>query len=191
MTLCLLIFAVGLLASARSSAQEYPLREVGGWMVAASQDRKGCFLSKAYEGPGRTTLLLGLDIDRSNRLSVLNSNWSIRKKNRERLDFRLSNVSFPKHLAVGIASDGKKGFVTSFGENFPANFAASTFIHIFRGDVPVEKLGLAGSGAAVAELRRCVDFYRRKPATAARGSDRARDIPIDPFAADAERRPKN
>lgn len=189
-TRCLLILAAGLFASAKSSAQEYHTRDVGGWTVAASQDKKGCFLTKAYQGPGGTTLLLGLDIDGSNRLSVLNSNWSIREKDRQSLDFRLSNVSFPRHLAVGMASDGKKGFVTSFGEKFPAYFAASTFLHIFRGDVPVEQLGLGGSGAAVAELRRCVNLHRGKPATEARRSDRAGHIPIDPFAPDAGRRPK-
>lgn len=188
--LCLLLLAAGLFASAESSAQDYPTREVGGWTVAPSQDRKGCFLTKAYQGPGETTLLFGLDIDGSNRLSVLNSNWSIREKDRESLDFRLSNASFPKHLAVGMASDGKKGFVTSFGEKFPAYLAGSAFLHIFRGKVPVEQLSLGGSGAAVAELRKCVELYRRKPATDARRSDRAGHIPIDPFAPDAGRRPK-
>lgn len=189
LTLGLVIFAAGISASAETSAQEYRLRQVGGWTVAASQDRKGCFLTRVYEHAGETTLLLGLDIDRSNRLSVLNSNWSIKEKSKQRLDFRLSNASFPKHLAVGIASDEKRGFVAGFGEEFPANFAASTFLHIFRGDVPVEKLDLRGSGVAVAELRRCVDLYRRKPAVAASGSDRLRDIPIDPFAPDAGRKP--
>ena len=158
--------------------------------MAPSQDKKGCFLTRAYQRPGGTTLLLGLDIDGSNRLSLLNANWSIRKKDRQSLDFRLSNASFPKHLAVGMASDGKKGFVTSFGEKFPAHFAASRFLHIFRGDIPVEELDLGGSGAAVAELRRCVDLYRGKPATGARRSDPASDIPIDPFAPDAERKRK-
>ena len=190
LTLGLLIFAAGVSASAGTSAQEYRLRQVGGWTVAASQDGKGCFLTKVYEHPGETTLLLGLEIDRSNRLSVLNANWSIKEKSKQRLDFRLSNASFPEHLAIGIASDEKRGFVAGFGEAFPASFAASAFLHIFRGDVPVEKLELRGSGVAVAELRRCVEHYRRMPPAAARGSDRERDIPIDPFAPDEGRKPK-
>lgn len=184
----LLIFAVGLLAGARASAQDYTIREVGGWTVTASQDGKGCFLTRAYEGPGETTLLLGLDTDGSNRLSLLNANWSIEEKDRESLDFRLSNASVPRHLAIGIASDGKQGFVTSFGAPFPATFAASMFLHVFRGDVPVEKLSLRGSGAAVAELRRCVAFHRGKRATGARGDDRTGDVPIDPFAREAKRK---
>ena len=182
----LLILAIGLLASAGACAQDYAIREVAGWTVTASRDGDGCFLTRDYQGPGETTLLLGIDTDGSNRLSLLNANWSIRAKDRESLDFRLSNASFPKHLAVGIASDGKKGFVTSFGEKFPAVFAASTFLHVFRGDVPVEQLSLRGSSAAVAELRRCVASHQGKRAPDAR--DRAVPIPIDPFAPEAERK---
>lgn len=183
-----LTIVASLFASAGAHAQEYRLREVKGWTVAASQDGTGCLLTKTYDRPGDTTLLLGLDTDRSNRLTVLNANWSIKPKDKHRLIFRLSNAAFPNHLAVGIASDGKQGFVTSFGERFPAAFAASAFLHIFRGDVPVERLDLSGSSAAVAELRRCVDLYRRKPATNARHRERVSDVPIDPFARDQGRR---
>jgi hypothetical protein len=185
LTFGLLTSVAGLFASAGSAAQEYVMRDVGGWTIAASQDKKGCFLTKIYEGQGGTTLLLGLDGDGSNRLSVLNANWSIKPKDRHSLNFRLSNASFPRHLAVGLAADGKKGFVTSFGKQFPATFAASTFLHISRGNVPVERLALDGSGAAVAELRKCVDLYRGRSATDGRGGDRAGNIPIDPFAPDA------
>ena len=157
--------------------------------MTASQDKKGCFLTKAYQGPGGTTLLLGLDIDGSNRLSVLNSNWSIREKDRQSLNFRLSNVSFPRHPAIGMASDGKKGFVTKFGEKFPTHFAASKFLQISRGDIAVERLDLAGSGVAVTELRKCVDIYRRKPEPDAARNDGRPHIPLDPFAPDAGRSP--
>ena len=37
---------------------------------------------------------------------ILNANWSIKAKDRHSLNFRLSNVAFPKHLAVGIEADG-------------------------------------------------------------------------------------
>jgi len=185
------LVAAGILSGTPSSAaREYRAQDVGGWTVSASQDQQGCFVTRMYQGPGGTTLLLGLDTDGSNRLSVLNANWSIREKERLRLNFRLSKSSFPKHLAIGIASDGKRGFVTSFGETFPASFAASRFLHISRGDVPVEQLDLEGSGMAVAELRKCVDLYRGRPAAKARANGRAADsrIPLDPFAPNAARK---
>ena len=64
--------------------------------------------------------------------------------------------------------------------------AASKALHIYRGDVPVEQLDLAGSGAAVAELRRCVGIHATKPATGAREKGRSDRIPRDPFAPDAK-----
>jgi hypothetical protein len=54
--------------------------------------------------------------------------------------------------------------------------------------VPVEQLTLEGSGAAVAELRRCVGIHVAKPATSAGERERSGRIPKDPFAPDAGRR---
>jgi hypothetical protein len=177
-----LVCAAGLFASDPVSARDYASRTVGDWTVVASKDGKGCFLTRDYEGNGETTLLLGLDIDGTNRLSVLNANWSIKARDQLKLNFRLSNSSYPAHFAVGILSEGKQGFVTSFGEKFPSYFAASKALNISRGDVPVERLSLDGGDAAVAELKKCVDDQQAKPAAAAGGKARSDDIPSDPFA---------
>ncbi|HWW66122.1 MAG TPA: hypothetical protein VNZ43_15310 [Sphingomonadaceae bacterium] len=176
-----LVCAAGLSVSDHASARDYASRAIGGWMVSASKDGKGCFLTRTYERPGGTTLLLGLDIDGTNRLSVLNANWSIKPKDRLKLNFRLSNSSYPAHFAVGMVSEGKQGFVTSFGAKFPSYFAASKALHISRGDVPVERLDLDGSSAAVAELRNCVEDQRVKPAAARGEGQRLDHIPKDPF----------
>ncbi|MFZ3484308.1 hypothetical protein [Sphingomonas sp. 3-13AW] len=180
---------LGAFAGSQAMAGDYATRDIGGWTVAASKDGKGCFVTREYDRTGQTTLLLGLETDGTNHLTVLNSNWSIKPKERLELTFRLSNASFPKHFAVGIASGGKQGFVTNFGSKFPANFAASTTLNIFRGDVPVERLSLAGSGNAVAELRRCVEAQRRKPAAAA-PKEKRDGIPVDPFAGNSGRKSK-
>lgn len=177
-----LVCAAGFSASDPVSARDYASRNVGDWTVVASKDGKGCFLTRDYEGNGETTLLLGLDIDGSNRLSVLNANWSIKARDRLKLNFRLSNSSYPAHFAVGIIAEGKQGFVTSFGAKFPSYFAKSLTLNISRGDVPVERLSLDGADAAVATLGKCVDDQRTKPAAAAGGKARSDDIPMDPFA---------
>ncbi|WP_294392643.1 hypothetical protein [uncultured Sphingomonas sp.] len=188
--LSLVPLAVMLLVSAPVPAQGYATRDVGRWTVSASSDQQGCFLTRTFQGPGETTLLLGLDVDGDNRLTIVNANWSIRPQDKLRLNFRLSNASFPRHFAVGIAANDKKGFVTSFGASFPATFAASKFLHVARDDVPVEELGLEGSGAAVTELRKCVAFYRDAPATAGSRAEHGSRIPLDPFAAGGSRRHK-
>ncbi|MEH3105308.1 MAG: hypothetical protein PGN12_15590 [Sphingomonas phyllosphaerae] len=167
-------------------AADYATRDVGAWIVAASSDQKGCFITRTYPAPRGTTLQFGLDMDGSNRLTLLNPNWSIRAREQLRLDFQLSHSAFPRHLAIGIAPQGKRGFVTDFGATFPRSFATSAFLKVRRGDVPVEELTLDGSGAAVAELRRCVDRQRTPVAGKAAREGGAR-IPLDPFAGDVRR----
>lgn len=181
--------AAALAASAPAFAQDYAARDVGGWTVAPNKDRNGCFITKAYDGVGGTTLLLGLDIDGANHLSVLNDNWSIKPQDRLKLSFRLSSGAYPDHFAVGMASDGKRGFVTNFETKFPTYFAASKTLNIYRGSTPVEQLALDGSGAAVAELRRCVEAQRARPAADVQVEKRSGKIPKDPFASDPKRRP--
>lgn len=185
------LVVTGLFASAHASAQEYSMRDVGGWTVAASKDQKGCFLTRTYDVDGKTTLLFGLDIDGSNHLSVLNDNWSIQPGEQLKLNFRLTRGGYSEHAVVGMASGEKKGFVTTFEAKFPAYFAASKALHIDRGDVPVERLSLDGSGAAVAELERCVAVYRASPVADAPDTERSDGIPRDPFSPDAKPRTKD
>lgn len=164
-----------------AAGRDYVSRNVSGWTVAESKDGKGCFLSRKYDHAGETTLLLGLDIDGTNHLSVLNANWSIEARDRLKLTFRLSNGAYPAHFAVGIAADGKQGFVSTFESKFPAYFAGSRTLSISRGNVPVERLALDGSGVAVAALRGCVAERMsrlRQPAK----KNQAGSIPLDPFA---------
>jgi len=151
-----------------------------GWAVSGSKDQKGCFATKQFDHPGKTMLLLGIDIDGTNRLTILNENWSVRPRETLELDFRMTGVSFPRHFAVGIASGQKKGFATSFGSRFPALFALSKSLHIYRGKVPVEQLDLVGSGAAITNLRTCVDAQRKGPVTGKVDKGRP-SIPRDPF----------
>ena len=167
--------------STPATAAGYATREVGAWVVSVSSDQKGCFLARTYPEPRGTTLQFGLDVDGSNRLTLLNPNWSIRAREQLRLDFRLSNSAFPRHVAIGITPAGQRGFVTDFGATFPRNFAASAYLKVRRGDVPVEELTLEGSGAAIAELRRCVDRQRSSVTGKTPRDDNGR-IPLDPFA---------
>ncbi|WP_294281333.1 hypothetical protein [uncultured Sphingomonas sp.] len=187
--LSLLGLAAALSPSGASAADKDTLpRKVGDWTLAFSEDGDGCFLTRIYDRPGDTTLLLGLDRDGSNHLTVLNANWSIKPKERLALDFRLTSGGYPKHFAIGLAADGKQGFVTSFERGFPTYLAKSQRLDIARGDVPVERLPLDGSGAAIAALRDCVSARKVAPAKASRDQDDADGIPRDPFAKHASRK---
>lgn len=180
-----------LLLAAPADAREYPARSVGGWTVAASKDGGGCFVTRGFARRGETVLLFGQDLDGRNHLSVLNANWSIAPGERLTLDFALDRARYAGQVAIGIASDGKKGFVSRFDARFPARFAAAQRLAVTRGETPVERLELQGSGRALAEMRRCLATVGGG-ATAGRdgGRDADGDIPSDPFARDARPRSK-
>jgi len=185
-----LAMASGLSTTAGAADPRYQTRTVGDWTVAVSKDQQGCFLTRTYDRPAKTILLLGLDSDGTNHLSVLNANWSIKPKDQLRLTFRLSKGGYAAHDAVGIAADDRQGFVTSFEAKFPDYFAASKILNIFRGDVPVEQFGLDGSGAAVGALRACVGSIAATAPSAAGRRERADRIPTDPFAPDLPAKPR-
>lgn len=172
-----------LLLGTPAVAASYATRDVGDWVVSASSDAQGCFITRTYPAPRVTTLQFGLDMDGSNRLTLLNANWSIKDREPLKMTFRLSKASFPRHAAVGIVADGKRGFVSSFGATFPRDLAGSRSLQVRRGDVIVEDLTLDGSGAAIAELRRCVDRFRNVPNAAPSTTNDGGRIPLDPFAA--------
>ena len=165
-----------------ATARDYPPKQIGAWTLAASEDGQGCFLTRQYDDVGDTTLLLGLDVDGTNHLSVLNDNWSIKPKQRLKLSFRLSKGGYKDQFSIGLASNGKQGFVTTFEVRFVTYFATSEALQITRGTIPVAQLDLAGSGAAVAELRRCVEAHRVAAAAKPAKKPRPNAIPRDPFA---------
>lgn len=168
-------------------AQGYATRDVGQWKIAAARDGDGCFMTRIYPREGDTTLLFGLSADGSNRLTVLNANWSIKPQDRLTLDYRLSNRRLPKQTAIGLATGDKRGFVSAFDAKFPTQFAAATSLAISRGETPVERLTLEGTGAAIAELRRCVAVSKAGPAARSASDD---TIPRDPFAESKPKRKK-
>lgn len=172
----------GLVASPAIAA-DYPARTVAGWTVAASKDGKGCFVTRDFAVNGGTSVLLGLDGDGATRLTLLNPHWSIAPREELRLTYRLTRGSYRDHAAVGIRSGDKRGFVSAFDAKFPAHFAASRALDVARGAVPVARLDLTGSGAAVTELRRCVAAQQGGQAPGASvGTGGNEDIPRDPFA---------
>lgn len=180
----LLACVTGSAMAAPMEAERYAVRRQGAWTLAPSSDGSGCFMTRTYPGNGGTTLLFGLDAEGRNHLSVLNEKWSIRPKDRLTLDFRLSNGRYAKQAAVGMVSGGQPGFVTSFPIRFTSDFAASRFLYVDRGDVPVARLMLDGSAQAIAELKRCIAAVSTEPVARALTFDDGGPVPEDPFSRD-------
>ena len=135
-----------------------------------------------YEGDGATNLLLSLDIEGANSLMVDNYNWSTKDDEEYDIDYYLTAGVYDKHASRGYEHKGRHGFVTYFEAKFLTYFAASKSLDIRRGDVVVDELSLSGSGAAIAEMRRCVGLLKAKADAEAREKAKWAHIPKDPFA---------
>lgn len=185
----LLPLPLALLAAgpAAAAAQERAPQRVGDWTVMVSKDGSGCFLNRAYGGPGHMLLLVGLDADGGDRVTVLNDNWSIAAGDKLRLDFRVADQRYADHFAVGFVAGPQRGFVTQFDPAFLDALAAGASLDIDRGKVPVARLSLDGSADALTALRACV-ADARAPAAATAADD---GVPLDPFAQPGRHKRKN
>lgn len=155
---------------------------VAGWETFES-DGEMCGVGSDYEGDGETRLIVTINLEDRVALLASNYNWSAKEGEKyEGIEYILNGSSFGGGVAVGIETDLRKGFVTTFPVTFLNDFAAGTSLHIYKGDKAIDRLNLKGSGAAVAHLRRCI--ARLKAVRAAENREKAKfaDIPKDPFA---------
>src|SRR5215217_7650910 len=102
-------------------AKSWP--SAGGWDVIQGDDH--CAIHLEYEGPGDTELNVMLQLDGTVLLAMYNSNWTIKEDEKVELEYRLNGGSYGGGKAVGLASSGKRGFVTSFDQNFLNDFVQS------------------------------------------------------------------
>lgn len=173
--------AAACLVSTGAEARTWPA--AGGWDIVQGDD--SCAITSEFQGPGDTELYLILNLDGSAILAVSNSQWSIQDKQELELSYHLNGTSYSGGKAVGITQSYiKKGFVTRFGPEFVADFIKSTYLHIYKGETVVDKLDLAGSGAGIAQARRCLSHVKALADAAAREKARWAHIPKDPFAGD-------
>lgn len=185
MTRAVIVLAM-LASSIPATARDWP--DVAGWTIFEVDD--GCGLHSEFQGPGDTELAIVLLRDSEDvRLVATNSNWSTVEKQRyPDIEYDTSVATYTKGTAVGVTINSKKGFATNFEPDFADAFVKSPYLHIRRGDVMMDKLGLAGSAAALAKVRVCVATLRaeKRRADAAAEAERRRysGITRDPFAAD-------
>ena len=158
--------------------------DAGGWEVAESTDRDGCYMASEFQGPGDTTLILTHQLNGRILLGVSNTNWSISKDDKfADLRYVLDKVAYSGGEAVAVIhNDGSKGFVTLLNADFLTDFAASKSLDIKRGDVVVDELLLNGSAAGLAQMGKCMAHLKAVEAAAAREKARWKHIPKDPFA---------
>lgn len=160
----------------------YHPREVAGWTVGSVEDEGGsCMMYMDYEGIPSTRLALIIDWDSNPSLMIKNRDWTVKKNEKYKIDYELSFGEYRDHPTLGW-DDG--GLYTKFDKNFSNHFAKSNYLNIYRDGIVIDKLSLKGSGAAVAELRRCVAHIQREADAINRERRKFDHIPSNPFAGD-------
>lgn len=168
------------LASPTCEARDWP--ETAGWEISEGDDF--CLMHMEYEGPGDSSLAIGLYAD--GRIIIANVNYSWSAENGRRypeVSFELNGQRYTG-TATGVDIVGKKGFAMKFGEEILADVAAARAVHVYKDDTLVDRLRLDGSAAALGVTKRCLASVRAKQAAAERERRRWSDLPKDPFAAD-------
>lgn len=163
-----------------ATARDWP--DTAGWTISESDDF--CLMSMDYEGPGDSTLVIGLYGDGRIIIANVNYSWSAEKgRPYPEISFHLNGRSY-SGTALGVDILGKKGFAMNFGSEMLTDIAAASAVHVYKGDTLVDRLTLAGSAAALAVTKRCLASVRAKLAAAEREKRRWSDLPKDPFASE-------
>lgn len=175
----LLAFSIAALAAPAAAADDVT---VAGWQVG-EVDGESCVMASDFEGDGETTLGVGLRTDGRVYLSLTNYNWSAVSDRVYNLAFALDGVSYSGGKSVGYVNSSKKGFITTLEPDFLQHFARSAYLTVRSEDgVTIDDLDLAGSAAALAQMRRCVAHLKSVADAEARDKARLAHIPQDPYA---------
>lgn len=162
-----------------SAAHSYTPRTVSGWAVGPMYDTDGsCIIEISYEGKGESQLKIVFNPAQGVYVILSNSYWSVEKGADLQLSYHFSSGSYVDVKAKGIDTGE---FVSLFDEAVLIDFSKSTYLHVDRGAVAVDKLSLRGSGAAVSELKRCVGSIRAESQSLQKERKKFDHLPDDPF----------
>jgi len=154
------------LASPACEARDWP--ETAGWEISEGDDF--CLMHMEYEGPGDSSLAIGLYADGRIIIANVNYSWSAEKGRRyPEVSFELNGQRYTG-TATGVDIVGKKGFAMKFGEEILADIAAASAVHVYKDDTLVDRLRLDGSAAALGVTKRClasVPRNKRRPSVSA------------------------
>jgi hypothetical protein len=173
----LMIAALATTLASTRPAQAYPVT-VSGWLVAERRD--GCAMGSEFAGPGKTYLLLDKRVDGEVYLSITNDTWSAREGKPYDVSYHLNGKEYSEGTTVGYRSGDARGFWSKMGTGFERDFATGKDLSVFLDGEFIRKLSLAGTGAAIAALNRCVAGVRGRaqPELRRKGTQ----VPKDPFA---------
>lgn len=160
----------------------------GDWEVF--RDSKSCGMTRSYDGVGDTEMMVIKYAAGNIRIMITNTEWSAKQDERYDVSFVVNGATYGGARAIGTAERGRAGFVSTFVGKFAEDFAEGSLLQVLLAGKEIERLSLAGSGAALALVDQCLAPVRSELAAAERERAKRAKLPRDPFAPSPEPRIK-
>lgn len=188
-------FSLILVIALAGAASAKDFGEHGGYQVVAlpgtSEEKQGaCVMAEDdFEGPGGTRLRLYRYVKEPGAVAVIIDNYNWTSKENEEYDLKYDFGEYFYNRKAGGTVDGiHHGFVAAFPyDEFMETFTKSKRLHVYRGDIVVDRLSLDGSAAGGAAFERCFAYVVADDRAKARERARWKSIPKDPFGTVPER----
>lgn len=158
----------------------------GDWEIF--RDSKSCGMTRTYEVPGETEMMVIKYAAGEIRILITNKGWSAKQDQLYDISYQLNGGTYGGAKAVGTADSDRRGFVSTFVADFGADFAKGSTLRVFLSGKEIERLPLTGTGAAMAQVDQCLADVRTALTAAKRESDKRAKLPKDPFATSSKDR---
>lgn len=166
-------------APTAASAKSWP--DAGGWSIAEGET--GCGIFSGFDGKGDTELTVLLNTDGSSGAMLTNLGWNAAEGEKYEIAWVLNGNRYEgTNFGTGRKYETRKGFVAQFDGSFLDDFAGGSSLNVYRGEILVDQLSLAGSAAAVAVAKRCVAHVKALRDAEEREKQKFSHISDDPFA---------
>ncbi|MFZ5748232.1 MAG: energy transducer TonB [Pseudomonadota bacterium] len=174
--IAIMILAMITALSSPQSVQDH-VWQVGQWTIIDAADR--CILGKEIDQNGGTIATLVARPERASYLALRNQRWSIEDQAQYEITYLIDDTLW-RGMAIGTRSkDDAYGAISVNVDNeFISSFAAGQFFTVFRGEKLIAGFDLSNSGAAVRQLRKCVEIVQRRVSLETRRSKLESDIKI-------------
>lgn len=149
-------------AAAANGASAADWDSVAGWDVHEI-DRSRCVVGRTFADPGATIVGLILSVDGEARIFASSPTWKTSAGAGVTASVALDDRTLIESGFVGVAERGRAGFVAAAPAAFLDSFASANALRLSAGaDGAARSLPLTGSGAGIAQLRRCVANLREE-----------------------------
>lgn len=152
----------------------------GDWEIF--RDSKSCGMTRTYEVPGETEMMVIKYAAGEIRILITNKGWSAKQDQLYDISYQLNGGTYGGAKAIGTADPDRRGFVSTFVSDFAADFAKGSTLRVFLSGKEIERLPLTGTGAAMVLVDQCLAEVRTTLSAAKRETDKRAKLPKDPFA---------